>query len=1077
MNALTLVLRGLRFYRRTHLGVAAGAAVSSAVLVGALFVGDSVRGSLERLALARLGRVHHAVDAGERFFRDDLPARLGLRAAAALRVRGMALLPSRRANRVEVYGVAPDFWRFAESPEDPKLGPDDVAVSARLAGALGLKVGDEVSLRLFMPGLLTRDAPLAKQEDRETQRDRFTVRAVLSDDRLGRFSLRSDQAAPLLAFVERAALQRRVELEGRANLLVAGEGDAAAALRKAWTLEDAGLELRTAGDVLQLESPRIYLDPAVAEAALALRPEAVGSLAYLVNSISAADGKSTPYSFMVGLSPGRGAVPEGMKDDEILVHPWLAEHLAVRPGDALAVAYYEMTPSNDYVERTRSFRVRGVVGKAALAAERELVPKFPGLTDVDRCRDWKIGIPLDEEKLKDKANEEYWEQHRQTPKAFVTLAAARAMWGNRWGDLMSVRYPASTAPGEVRGALRARVDPAATGLQLRPAREQALRAARESMDLGQLFLGMSVFLIAASLVLTAMLFTFSAEQRARETGVLLAAGLRPGRVRALLVLEGALVAVAGSLAGVPLGWAFARALLGGLASFWSGAVADASLAFHATVSSAATGAVAGAVLSTGALAQAVWRHARRPVRELVAEDFTLSLEKRAAGKGRLRWIALAIGLLGAAGAAAGTVASGTPNAAPAFFGAGALALVGGIALVRIALARLDSGRFTAASLGRRNAARRPGRSMAAAGMLASGAFIVVAVAAMKEDLALSAGDRASGTGGFELYGESSVPVRVDLNGAKGRETYRLPEGVSFVQLKSREGDDASCLNLNMALAPSLVGVDPERLADLGAFLPAETWRLLDAAPSDGSVPALVGDSATALWKLKKKVGPDGDTLDYLDERGNAVKVRLVGALPVRLSVLQGRLLVANRHFTRLYPSEGGTRIFLVDAPAGKEAETAALLSGKLGDVGLDVAPSVDRLKGFYVVETTYLMMFLVLGGLGLLLGSAGMAVLVLRNVLERRSELAILRAVGFTEARVADVVVAEHRFLVWAGLAAGAGASLLAVVPAAARPGVDVPFALLGGFLAGTFLLSLGWIRLAARLALRAPLVSALRNE
>jgi putative ABC transport system permease protein len=62
MTGLTLIRRGLRFYRRTHLGVIAGCAVSGAVLVGALFVGDSVRGTLERIALARLGKIHSALD-------------------------------------------------------------------------------------------------------------------------------------------------------------------------------------------------------------------------------------------------------------------------------------------------------------------------------------------------------------------------------------------------------------------------------------------------------------------------------------------------------------------------------------------------------------------------------------------------------------------------------------------------------------------------------------------------------------------------------------------------------------------------------------------------------------------------------------------------------------------------------------------------------------------------------------------------------------------------------------------------------------------------------------------------------
>jgi len=244
------------------------------------------------------------------------------------------------------------------------------------------------------------------------------------------------------------------------------------------------------------------------------------------------------------------------------------------------------------------------------------------------------------------------------------------------------------------------------------------------------------------------------------------------------------------------------------------------------------------------------------------------------------------------------------------------------------------------------------------------------------------------------------------------------------------------------------------------------------------VPALVGDSATAMWKLKKKVGKDdGDLLEYQDEQGRPFKVKLVGALPARLSVLQGRLIISQADFTRLYPSEGGYRTFLIDAPAGSETKVTEYLSQRLGTRGFDPVPSVDRLKEFYVVESSYLRMFMVLGGLGLLLGSAGMGILVLRHVMERRGELALLRAVGYTKDQAAGVVMAEHRFLVFAGLAAGTLASALAIGPSALQPQNHLPFGLLAVFLLGTAALSLGWIWIATRFALRAALVPALRHE
>ena len=1101
MNAVALVLSGLRYYRRTHLGVVAGCAVSAAVLVGALLVGDSVRGTLERIALARLGRIHSALDSGGRYFQKSLAARMrdGLKTevSAALHVEGMALRADRQVNRVQVAGVDPSFFQLAQSPPAKRPAAGQVALNRKLADALGARAGDEVALRMFKPAFLSREAPLASRKEKDTRRSLLTVVSVVSDAELGRFSLKSDQAGPYAAFVDLAWLEETLDLQERANLLVAGESpkDPREWLRSAWTLEDLGLRFHEpdSGRVVQLQSDRVYLEPPIAGPAMALRPDAVGVLYYLVNSIGLEGGTSTPYSFVTALGPtddrAMGPVPAGMKDDEILVNRWLADRIGAAPGGRVVVAYSELTPANDYVEKRRVFRVRDILPMEALAQERNLVPQFPGLTDVEGCKDWDIGLPLDEKELKDPANEAYWNTWKQTPKAFVTLAAGRQMWGTRYGDLMAVRYPAAkTNARELRDDLREKINPEETGLVFRNVRGPALAAAAESMDLGQLFLGMSLFLIAASLLLTALFFVFTVEQRAKEMGVLLAVGIPRARVRGLFLAEGAVLAVAGSLAGIPLGWAFAGALVWGLGSPWSGVVADTAIEFHARPSTGLLGAAIAAGISLLAMALALRRQSRRPVRELVAEDYSVSLDEttRPSGSGRLRRWVFILATLAAVGVVAATVFSGSARPAEGFFSAGALMLIGGIAGVRMLLARLSSAPRTArsiADLGVRNAARRPGRSMAAAGMLASGCFIVFSVSAMKEDLSAQALERRSGTGGFRFYAESSIAIPQDLNEERARAAYRLTDrellqGVVLHPLRVRDGDDASCLNLNLSPTPPLVGVDAGKMGSLGAFAGEELWGLLDRTLPDGSVPALVGDSATALWKLKVKVGKDdGALLDYRDEQGRPFKVKLVGALPPRLSVLQGRLLISNRAFTTRYPSEGGFRAFLIDAPADTGDRVRQYLSRRLETMGFDVVPSVDRLREFYVVESAYLGLFMVLGGLGLLLGSAGMGILVLRHVLERRHELAVLRAVGYSRGEAARVVMAEQRFLLAAGLGIGTAASALAVGPTALLTRASIPVGLLVFFLAGTALFSLAWIRIAAGAALRAPLVPALRSE
>jgi putative ABC transport system permease protein len=1099
MNLLTLAARGLRFHRRTLLGVLAGCAVSSAVLAGALFVGDSVRISLGGIAEARLGRVSAALDTGNRYFRSDLPARLGLPAAAALQVKAMAARDGddgaarRQINKVDLLGVDAAFLDLGSAPAGAALKPGELALGERLARALGAKPGDEISVRMARPALLSRDAPLAGRKEGSTRRGLFTVAAVLDDASLGRFSLRSDQNAPYVAYVPLAGLQETLDLEGWANLLVSPAPAEAvkAALARCWRLEDAGLSVRALPErgLVQLESVRIYLDPAVSAPALAVREGGIGAVSYVVDALQA-EGRSTPYSFVTALSPSAdaslGVVPADMKDDEILVNRWLADHLKIGPGAPLTMKWSELVSGDRYVPREAAFRVRAVLEMAALAAERALVPEFPGLTDVNRCADWDIGIPMKESELNDKDNEAYWEAWRQTPKAFVTLAAGRRHWSNRFGDLMAVRYkPVEGDPGALADALKARLDPETAGLAVQDAAARARRAVAESMDLGGLFLGMSFFLIGASLLLTALLFVFSAEQRAREMGVLLASGFTPAAVRRVFLLEAAGVALAGSLAGLPLGWGFAKGMLAILSGWGSGAVAHVPVTFHATAGSALAGALGAAAVSVLAMAFTLRRQSRRVVRQLLADDFTAIVEREAAGGpgGRgARRLAVAA-LLGAAAVIAGALASGSDQPAPAFFAAGALLLTGGLAWLRGLLTGPSGAGLSVRELGRRNAGRRPGRALAAAGMLAAGSFMVLAVSAMTEDLSRQEGRRDSGTGGFALVGESSVAVVHDLAGEAGRAAHRLTdaaalEGVRIVQLKAREGDDASCLNLNQAVAPSLVGVDPELMGRLEAFAPASLWALLDAPREDGTIPALVGDAATALWKLHKRAHPEkGDVLEYLDERGDVARIRLVGTLPQRLTVLQGRLLLSQKDFGRLYPGEAGTRLFLVDAPAGRAPGLQRHLAERMETVGLDLVPAVDRLREFYAVERAYLTLFAVLGALGLLLGTAGMGVLVLRNVMERRAEFAVLQAVGWTRRDAVLAVTAEHGRLVSAGLLLGAVSALLAILPAALRPGGDVPVGLLGVFLLAASVFARAWVVLAARWALRSPIVSALRSE
>jgi hypothetical protein len=249
-------------------------------------------------------------------------------------------------------------------------------------------------------------------------------------------------------------------------------------------------------------------------------------------------------------------------------------------------------------EESRRLRIRKI--QPLESPDPSWTPPFPGVSEAENCRDWDPGIPIDTSRIRPK-DEDYWDKFRGTPKAFINLKTGRQMWHNRFGDLTAIRYPASQNAAELERVLLAKLDPAEVGLAFQPVRDQALAAARESMDFGQLFIGFSFFLIAAALLLMAMLFVFNLEQRSEEAGLLLALGFRPGQVKRVFLVEGIAVALPGTAAGVIAGVVYAKLALQGLATVWRTAVNASSFLFHVEPSTLLTGVLAGALAAIAAM--------------------------------------------------------------------------------------------------------------------------------------------------------------------------------------------------------------------------------------------------------------------------------------------------------------------------------------------------------------------------------------------------------------------------------------------------------------------------------------------
>lgn len=188
-------------------------------------------------------------------------------------------------------------------------------------------------------------------------------------------------------------------------------------------------------------------------------------------------------------------------------------------------------------------------------------------------------------------------------------------------------------------------------------------------------------------------------------------------------------------------------------------------------------------------------------------------------------------------------------------------------------------------------------------------------------------------------------------------------------------------------------------------------------------------------------------------------------------------MIGEDNFETAFPDISGYRLFLIDAPEQQGERVSSVLESRLGDLGMDVSRTEAVLAGMLAVQNTYLNTFQSLGALGLLLGTIGLAVAQLRSVLERRVELAVMRAIGFTRGRLSTIVLGETAILLLLGIGCGAACAVLAVLPyswiSGLRPPIVAPVLLVAAIIA--FGMTAGLV--AVRQVGRMPLIESLRAD
>jgi putative ABC transport system permease protein len=837
------------------------------------------------------------------------------------------------------------------------------------------------------------------------------------------------------------------------------------------SIRHAGLKARVSGSgETEIISDRIFIDEPVIASVRKKFPSAEPVITYLANRIEKGSAVN-PYSFIAAIPPD--IYNEAPARGNVIINQWLAEDLGAVRGDSLKLTWYSPDSLNQLIEKSRYFSVEKVVEIEGIWSDRNLMPDFPGIAGSESCSRWDAGVPINTNAIRQK-DEDYWNDYKGTPKAFIDYETGREIWGSNYGPATALRFSEGIGPDEVNRELEGSIEPRLLGFNVTDIREEALRAAANSVDFGTLFISLGFFLILAAFILLSFAVSYYFDLKSADISAFFALGFRNSAIRRILFTESLIISAAGCVAGVFAGYMVNSAIITALNSVWSGAVQTSELSPDLDLPTL----MAGFMVTFAAIVIFMILKTRSKLKKLSAAG----RRHHEFASPRLNIRLVAISAFAAAITFILSVLIPSIAVSMSFVSGMMLFLFLILAWRQYYLVRGKTGsQHNDNSLSRNYYSFFPSHAITPVVFIAAGIFAVFITAVNRKDFNETIDDRSSGTGGYKLWIETAVPVSEDLTTPGGLSDYGFDEDslqLKFVQMKRSPGNDASCLNLNHITAPPLLGVDPKEFLTAGAFSFARTlpelknanpWEILG---SDGGPFTIYGiaDQTVLDWGLKLAVG---DTIIFRSENG--MPLNIVIAAGLKSSVFQGFLIISKENFTKYYPSVAGHSIFLVECSEPVESYRE-LLSERFFNHGADVVKTSGRLAAFYEITNTYLTVFGVFGGFGMITGIAGLAFVLLRNYTHRRREFALLLATGFTHRMIRKIIFSEQLLIIIAGIVSGLLPAVVATLPSL-KNNHEIPWLFLGSLVTAIFLTGILAVAASLRAVKESSLVTALRKE
>ncbi len=1080
------ILRSLIYYRVPLFFQFLITAFLAAIIAGSLLTGSSVRQTLKANTEKKLNNAGLVISSGLRYFNPDLSEKLqqkiNTRCVSILELKGFSsnFSTGESAINVQIFGVGNDFFRFSPKSYYVNLKQGEVLINKKLADRLNLNVGDDIIIRFETISNIPLNAPFAPEKD-PNESLILTVGAIAIDDTFDNFTFGISQIKPLNVFLNLTDLKDAFDGHIKTNrLLIENDKKISLdiiqnALKEVLTIEDIGLQIRKIENLNQYEiiSDRIFIDKETITQITNASPKAFPIITYLANRIEVND-KKTPYSFV-------SAIPENLIDGipqgkNITINSWLADDLNAKLGDTVVLSYYVSDTKNNLVETSSAFIVEGIVNIENIWADEMLMPEFQGISGSESCSNWDAGVAIDFEKIRNK-DEEYWNNFKGTPKAFISYEEGIKIWGNNFGPATALRFK-DISKEEILSDLSGNLEPTKLGFSIRDAYNEGIKAAYNGVDFSSLFLSLSFFIIASAILLLSLLVTSFFESRKKQVKTLFSLGFKNSSIAKLLLIETALISFLASFAGVFLGVFFNNIIIYALNSVWKGAVQTNTLSAYTDF-----GMLALAFISSFLISLIVLYIKTKSFLAKLNDDKIKENNSRNAKY--IKWL-FPVSIIIAILPFLATFVF-PDKTTMLFFLGGSLVFISLLLffrwIIRFSSSNADDSLMSLKKYSWLYYAFYPSKALSPIIFIAAGLFIIIITGANRKSFDLDYLSNKSGTGGYLLWGETMTPIKENLNFPADRIKIGLDQeafaDVSFLQVLKLEGDDASCLNLNQIAAPSILGIDSDILSYAESFSFAKTLDRLELAnpwnalkiPAKENVIYGIADQTVLQWGLKMNIG---DTLSIKAESGETLHIVFAGGL--KPSVFQGNILIGRENFSRFMSSIAGSSIFLAKGNPGKKVLYQKSIEDLFGSYGLNIEFTKDRLSSFYEVTNTYLTVFMTLGGLGMIIGIFGLGLIMMRNIDARKREYAFLIANGFTSKKLRIMVYKEYMLILFAGIITGTLPAIIATLPSLLTS-VDIPWILLISIILLIALTGIIIIKISADKLIKNELIGLIRKD